>query len=232
MLTNSINILLIGKIVFDCESLLSKQLLYCHLKHQRKLNLALIYTDSQVTLDIPVIMMQNIFDYIRHEQNDEIDDCQINDVCEHIIDVDRKLAHAFKLIDDVFDLGENFHEMCEIISQIYRKSIENKYDLFLQKIDQIFSLNEEIKNGFEKIFLDSQLETKQSIAHTKVKLNYAAKYGLVTVKKPGNDMCAICIQDQHIHWVNLKCNHKFHSKCIQTWLHKNIKCPICRQQHL
>jgi hypothetical protein len=45
-----------------------------------------------------------------------------------------------------------------------------------------------------------------------------------------DDDCTICLEefnnDDEI--VKLKCNHLFHSKCIDDWIEKNQSCPLCR----
>ena len=46
-----------------------------------------------------------------------------------------------------------------------------------------------------------------------------------------NDInCTICLEefnnDEEI--IKLKCNHLFHSKCIDDWIKKNQSCPLCR----
>ena len=42
--------------------------------------------------------------------------------------------------------------------------------------------------------------------------------------------CTICLEefnnDEEI--IKLKCNHLFHSKCIDDWIEKNQSCPLCR----
>ena len=42
--------------------------------------------------------------------------------------------------------------------------------------------------------------------------------------------CTICLEefnnDEEI--IKLKCNHLFHSKCIDDWIKKNQSCPLCR----
>ena len=47
------------------------------------------------------------------------------------------------------------------------------------------------------------------------------------------DECSICLEtfkeDENI--IQLKCNHIFHNKCLETWLsHYNNKCPTCRME--
>ena len=45
-------------------------------------------------------------------------------------------------------------------------------------------------------------------------------------------MCAICNEsfiNNNICRKNIKCNHYFHQKCIDTWYSENNKCPQCNQ---
>jgi len=41
--------------------------------------------------------------------------------------------------------------------------------------------------------------------------------------------CSICLDNNSIEWVELKCKHKFHYDCINNWININNTCPICRQ---
>lgn len=41
--------------------------------------------------------------------------------------------------------------------------------------------------------------------------------------------CIICFCDNVTRWKYLNCGHKFHKKCINKWLSKNEKCPLCRR---
>ena len=43
--------------------------------------------------------------------------------------------------------------------------------------------------------------------------------------------CSICMDEYKNEDVIsiLNCNHKFHKKCVDKWLYRNLSCPICRQ---
>ncbi|KAI4377305.1 hypothetical protein MLD38_014957 [Melastoma candidum] len=44
------------------------------------------------------------------------------------------------------------------------------------------------------------------------------------------DECAVCIERFRIgeNLVNLRCEHKFHTRCLVPWLENNNHCPCCR----
>lgn len=45
------------------------------------------------------------------------------------------------------------------------------------------------------------------------------------------DKCSICLTViNRIEQKSTKCNHEFHSKCLNIWLENNTTCPICRSQ--
>ena len=41
--------------------------------------------------------------------------------------------------------------------------------------------------------------------------------------------CSICLDDKETQPIKLKCDHKFHLSCIQTWFNNNNECPLCRK---
>lgn len=52
-----------------------------------------------------------------------------------------------------------------------------------------------------------------------------------TMKKNNEDLiCPICMDDYHegSDMKSLKCKHKFHTNCINSWFQMNISCPICK----
>ena len=42
------------------------------------------------------------------------------------------------------------------------------------------------------------------------------------------DTCVICLDDLKDEVKFLRCAHKFHKNCIDVWIHKNPRCPICK----
>lgn len=40
--------------------------------------------------------------------------------------------------------------------------------------------------------------------------------------------CSICLQECKT-FIRLKCNHKFHEKCIKDWSQQAYRCPLCRK---
>merc|ERR1711865_748850 len=45
-------------------------------------------------------------------------------------------------------------------------------------------------------------------------------------------VCTICIEDFSVGDVQrtLPCFHRFHSHCVDRWLHQNGTCPICKNR--
>lgn len=49
---------------------------------------------------------------------------------------------------------------------------------------------------------------------------------------PNNNVCSICLgeyQPQDVLRSIPDCNHYFHANCIDSWLHMNATCPLCRK---
>lgn len=64
----------------------------------------------------------------------------------------------------------------------------------------------------------------------------SAPYEMIAVERPegveaGAEMCTICLSDV---WeraaVMLQCGHRFHRKCVKSWLEKAVeaRCPVCQ----
>lgn len=46
---------------------------------------------------------------------------------------------------------------------------------------------------------------------------------------PTDVACAICQdRDTAQQWRRLHCDHYFHKRCVDEWLHRNVRCPVCR----
>jgi hypothetical protein len=49
---------------------------------------------------------------------------------------------------------------------------------------------------------------------------------------PEDQTCSICMEHDaangELNWRELRCGHKFHILCIDTWLTSHVQCPICR----
>lgn len=51
-------------------------------------------------------------------------------------------------------------------------------------------------------------------------------------REEGGDICSIChmvfLSENYINRLN-RCNHKFHTSCINRWLKQKMTCPMCRE---
>lgn len=47
-----------------------------------------------------------------------------------------------------------------------------------------------------------------------------------------NPVCTVCMENIKSESMikNLKCNHKFHPKCINEWLKRKLICPMCKSR--
>ncbi|KAJ6616029.1 RING finger protein 44, partial [Pseudolycoriella hygida] len=47
-----------------------------------------------------------------------------------------------------------------------------------------------------------------------------------------NDNCIVCFEvlSTGQMFVTIPCNHKYHAKCVLTWLVRDDTCPMCRQK--
>lgn len=55
-----------------------------------------------------------------------------------------------------------------------------------------------------------------------------SKY-LINCDKVENIECSICCDNTNTEYISLKCEHKFHKKCILEWLNNGSNCPLCRE---
>jgi len=59
------------------------------------------------------------------------------------------------------------------------------------------------------------------------KIVYLKKTKVISSK---NLECPICLENTNNYFRKLCCCHSFHLKCIDLWLSKNNKCPMCRKK--
>lgn len=54
--------------------------------------------------------------------------------------------------------------------------------------------------------------------------------GYKRIKEDSQDECAICLDNYVLNEGvrDLKCNHRFHKKCIDKWFKRSLNCPVCR----
>ena len=54
--------------------------------------------------------------------------------------------------------------------------------------------------------------------------------GYKRIKTDTKDECSICLDTYVVNEGvrDLKCNHRFHKKCIDKWFKRSLNCPVCR----
>lgn len=74
-------------------------------------------------------------------------------------------------------------------------------------------------------------KTKNGTDYCGYHRNFITKKNLPVVPPPppsDNIECAICWSDITTDLVKTKCNHCFHSKCLEPWKKRANTCPCCR----
>eukprot|EP00347_Sterkiella_histriomuscorum_P003931 403362387 len=73
---------------------------------------------------------------------------------------------------------------------------------------------------------DNQEELKQSIIISIPSLIF------YQIEGTESQTCSICIEDLRFGCLfkQLRCNHKYHSNCIDGWLIHKLQCPLCKRQ--
>jgi len=85
------------------------------------------------------------------------------------------------------------------------------------------------KNGTDYCGYHRNFVIKENSSSLKQKLHPAAlKEDLFPPPSPDNIECAICWSDMTTDLVRTKCNHCFHSKCLEQWKKRANTCPFCR----
>lgn len=87
---------------------------------------------------------------------------------------------------------------------------------------------EEIKNIINSIPSFKYEEKKQGSSTNK----NGATVSDTESQRNNKDSCAICLDDLQTGQMvkALACSHKFHSKCINFWLKRKLKCPLCKER--
>ena len=78
------------------------------------------------------------------------------------------------------------------------------------------------KNFIFKICLESKLETT-----TKPDTIIMEIYEDTNFKEFYSETCCICLEQQNLDTVLIKCGHFFHKKCINKWIEQKRTCPNC-----
>jgi len=48
-------------------------------------------------------------------------------------------------------------------------------------------------------------------------------------KQEEKEECIICLDEVEQEWKELECHHRYHKKCINTWITINNQCPVCKR---
>ena len=117
---------------------------------------------------------------------------------------------------------------------LHQSDILNTIRLFSKSnFDDTFLLNFLINENAEYTDIETplnnyDLKNQERMKYGDFKISHNNKN-----KSNDNSKCLICLdnfEDIEI-IINLKCNHTFHNKCLETWLsHYNNKCPTCRME--
>lgn len=72
-------------------------------------------------------------------------------------------------------------------------------------------------------------ELNRNIIISEVNRNLLNELPIIIIKNMNEGVCSICLENFIINdEVNkLSCNHMFHKKCLDGWIHNN-NCPLCR----
>jgi len=80
----------------------------------------------------------------------------------------------------------------------------------------------------EEIQLMVEYET---ILPTGLRIEDLNQFTTLSVFEEGNETCSICRSSYGVREIIRKlnhCQHYFHQKCVDVWLHRNATCPMCR----
>jgi hypothetical protein len=117
--------------------------------------------------------------------------------------------------------------------------------LFRNIVEEYVTRNNQVKRHHIADFLESHssppkhqgLDSKINLIINKIpKQNHIFIYDFDIQVDKSEDVCPICLQkfneinERKTSIRMLRCNHMFCNRCIQIWLQKKKKCPICNQE--
>jgi len=99
----------------------------------------------------------------------------------------------------------------DLESSVDSESIPNVEEIIMFEVDEDDNL------ALPKQLLDELTETIPTQKFEKGEFN--------------NDVCSVCFENfmEEEEVKALECKHVFHQNCIDPWLKKTLKCPLCRQ---
>ena len=110
--------------------------------------------------------------------------------------------------------------------------------------DPMFDINSPLRNSIEsqkterkegldiKCDVDRLLHSNHELENKNKDLQTILKFIPFTIiqEKPKNIRCVICLSDFEIgeKVSALPCCHTFHTKCLDDWIIRSLKCPVCK----
>ena len=47
------------------------------------------------------------------------------------------------------------------------------------------------------------------------------------IEQNNSEECSICLDTIYTSWKELYCSHKYHEVCLDKWLERSTRCPLC-----
>jgi len=140
----------------------------------------------------------------------------INNTLESVIN-DIRSNHIRRRINITESNNRNINQ---ILDEIH---VLNNTNISQMNNNQNNNLNIVLNDSFEEN-LNNNETTNKNYLNTIQNLN--------KIKNKKEVDCTICLEkiEKNTEIFNIKCDHKFHSKCLDSWLKLNNKCPLCRKK--
>lgn len=74
----------------------------------------------------------------------------------------------------------------------------------------------------------SYLKSRLNIYRENKKLNKIIDNNNLKKIRKHNEICIICMEEGNKKFLELKCKHLYHKKCLKKWIIDNNSCPLCR----